>query len=72
MSSKSQVSSGTSESTKNVACMDPAVRCQRIAELAYYKAEARGFSGDRALDDWLDAESEVDDQYSTHSTPKSH
>lgn len=34
-------------------------REQRIAEAAYFIAEARGFSGDHALDDWLQAEAEV-------------
>lgn len=31
-----------------------------IAEVAYYKAEKRGFSGGSPVDDWLAAESEVD------------
>ncbi|MGD8910442.1 MAG: DUF2934 domain-containing protein [Chromatiales bacterium] len=30
-----------------------------IAETAYYIAEHRGFEGDRVLDDWLQAEREV-------------
>ncbi|MDD5580769.1 MAG: DUF2934 domain-containing protein [Methylobacter sp.] len=29
-----------------------------IAELAYYKAEQRGFESGHELDDWLDAEQE--------------
>lgn len=32
---------------------------QRIAEAAYYRAERRGFAGNSALDDWLEAEREV-------------
>ena len=31
-----------------------------IAVAAYYIAEQRGFQGDAALDDWLQAEAEVD------------
>lgn len=30
----------------------------RIAELAYYKAESRGFEPGHELDDWLEAERE--------------
>jgi hypothetical protein len=30
----------------------------RIAELAYYKAESRGFESGYELDDWLEAERE--------------
>jgi len=33
-------------------------RLSRIAESAYYKAEARGFSSGFELDDWLAAEAE--------------
>jgi len=33
-------------------------RAFRIAETAYYKAEARGFEPGRELDDWLEAEAE--------------
>ena len=33
-------------------------RQRRIAEAAYRKAQERGFSGDRQLDDWLEAERE--------------
>jgi hypothetical protein len=34
----------------------------RIAEAAYWRAERRGFAPGHELDDWLDAEREVDDQ----------
>lgn len=34
-------------------------REQQIAEAAYFIAESRGFSGDHALDDWLQAEAEI-------------
>ncbi len=35
-------------------------RLQRIATIAYYKAEARGFVPGLEMDDWLQAEAEVD------------
>ena len=35
-------------------------RHRRIAEAAYYKSERRGFAPGRDLDDWLEAEEEVD------------
>jgi hypothetical protein len=31
----------------------------KITELAYYKAESRGFEPGRELDDWLEAEQEL-------------
>ncbi|MCB1774249.1 MAG: DUF2934 domain-containing protein [Gammaproteobacteria bacterium] len=36
-------------------------RRQMIAESAYFKAEQRGFAPGRALDDWLQAEREIDE-----------
>lgn len=35
-------------------------RHQMIAEAAYFNAEKRGFAPGRALDDWLQAEREID------------
>jgi hypothetical protein len=35
-------------------------RWRRIARAAYLRAERRGFAGDAALEDWLEAEQEVD------------
>ena len=35
------------------------VRFSRIAENAYYKAEARGFEPGHELEDWLAAEGEI-------------
>ena len=40
--------------------VDAAMRNKMIAEAAYFRAEARGFSGDCALQDWLEAECEID------------
>jgi hypothetical protein len=35
-------------------------RQRRIAEAAYHKARERGFEGGRQLDDWLEAERELE------------
>lgn len=32
---------------------------EQVAELAYYKAEKRGFTPGSELDDWLEAENEI-------------
>jgi hypothetical protein len=37
-------------------------RQRRIAEAAYHKARERGFQGDRHLDDWLEAERDLERQ----------
>jgi len=37
----------------------PEERQDMIAEAAYYIAEQRGFQGDLALNDWLQAEAEI-------------
>lgn len=34
-------------------------RYSKISEIAYYKAEARGFEPGHELDDWIAAENEV-------------
>jgi len=39
---------------------DFGARLQRIATAAYYKAEARGFVPGLEMEDWLQAEAEVD------------
>ena len=36
------------------------LRRQQIARAAYYRAERRNFQGDGELDDWLEAEREID------------
>jgi len=40
-------------------------RFRMIAETAYLKAEQRGFQGDQSMDDWLQAEAEVDAQFAS-------
>ena len=52
---KNEVSSDTEESSNTIYLSD---RDAEIAELAYYKAESRGFEPGYELDDWLEAERE--------------
>jgi hypothetical protein len=40
----------------------PSAREERIRQAAYAIAEKRGFSVDRAVDDWLEAERQVDSE----------
>jgi hypothetical protein len=42
----------------------PEERDHMIAETAYHIAQGRGFQGDKALSDWLQAEAEVDARFS--------
>jgi hypothetical protein len=42
------------------ALVPPEVRAQMIAEAAYYRAEARGFEPGWDLEDWLEAEAQID------------
>ncbi len=37
-------------------------RLERIALAAYYKAQARGFVPGHEMDDWLEAQAEIDQQ----------
>ena len=37
------------------------LRHRKIAEAAYYKSEHRGFSPGREIEDWLEAEREIDE-----------
>jgi hypothetical protein len=39
----------------------PEQRYRMICDAAYFRAERRGFVGGSAVQDWLDAESEIDD-----------
>lgn len=43
----------------------PEERARMIADTAYYRAQARGFEDGYELEDWLQAESEVDGRYGT-------
>jgi hypothetical protein len=42
------------------AAIDPEERYDRVAEAAYLRAEHRGFLPGSELQDWLDAEAEID------------
>lgn len=42
-------------------------RHQLISEAAYIKAEQRGFEGDDAIRDWLEAEAQIDSIYRVES-----
>lgn len=47
--------------TRRRATADPeSERCQMIAEAAYYRAQARNFCPGNELDDWLQAERDID------------
>lgn len=46
--------------------IDAAGRHRMIAESAYFRAERRGFDGGRDVDDWLDAEQEIDGYLRDH------
>ena len=61
---KAQVDRGSaaSESPQSAASgVDPQERRRRIAIAAYLRAEARGFAPGCELDDWLEAERQVDE-----------
>ena len=45
--------------TNSTGVVKPEECWKMIAECAYFKAEKRGFSPGHELDDWLEAESEI-------------
>lgn len=47
-------------------------REQMIAEAAYYIAQARGFDGDHELDDWLEAEAEINREHPSLDSDHAH
>lgn len=47
-----------------VSTLSPAERFRLIAEMAFLKAEGRGFEGGDPVQDWLEAEKEVDGKLS--------
>lgn len=52
---------GAALSRREIPSFSP-TREQRIAEAAYWRAERRGFAPDHELDDWLEAEREIDER----------
>lgn len=50
------------------ATVSPEERLRYIAEAAYYIAERRGFAGGGPLDDWLQAEAQIEHLLDTETT----
>lgn len=50
----------------DLAGFPPERRHELISEAAYFRAEARGFAPGGDIDDWLDAEAEVDERLAAH------
>ena len=46
---------------RTIGGVTPEQRYRMICDAAYFRAERRGFVGGNAVQDWLDAESEIDD-----------
>jgi len=53
-------SNASSANTENVEACSEHDKYASIAESAYYKAEARGFAPGYEMQDWLEAETEID------------
>ncbi|MGH8702841.1 MAG: DUF2934 domain-containing protein [Burkholderiales bacterium] len=51
--------SGKDPGTKHLPRISPEERERLVAEAAYFMAERRGFEAGREVDDWLQAEAEV-------------
>ena len=66
--SQGNKASGTKQSAKREQAASPVIssqqRKQMINEAAFYIAQSRGFIGGNPMDDWLQAEAEVDKQLS--------
>jgi len=52
-------------STPSIESITASEREQLIAEAAYYRAERRGFQGGDPMQDWIEAEAEVERTLST-------
>ena len=52
-----------SDGVEDWAAIDAQVSQQKIAEVAYLKAEARAFTPGYEMDDWLAAEAEIQGNY---------
>lgn len=50
----------TKSKSKSNNIVSPNLRKQMIAEAAYFKALNRDFQGDYCVEDWLEAETEID------------
>lgn len=49
--------------TKQKGSINAKQRHEMISEAAYLLAEKRGFHGDSSMDDWLQAEADIDAKY---------
>lgn len=65
-SDKNGVQDEAGAATRRSAPAFHAAREQQIARLAYEKAKARGFLPGHEMDDWLEAEAEVDGNHEPH------
>lgn len=54
---------------RSKADLDPERRNAMIAEAAYYRAERRGFESGFELEDWLEAEREIDGLFKDGEIP---
>lgn len=53
------------------AMLDPLNYKEMISELAYYKAEQRGFEPGHELEDWLEAEREITENTASYTPSQS-
>lgn len=60
---RSAATKGASARSRAEGGLEQEERHRMITEAAYLIAEQRGFQGDMALDDWLQAEAEVDARF---------
>ena len=58
-SSKTTAAQGTAAIRDSATGITSAQRNRMIAEAAYYRAEHRGFQGGDPVQDWLEAEAEI-------------
>lgn len=58
---KKSISTENTVSLKQIAEVSPEVRQKMIEDAAYFKAEKRNFEPGYAVQDWADAEREIDD-----------
>lgn len=61
-------SAAAARKSPSAACSNPSpvdaeIRSRMVAEAAYYRAEARGFATGYELEDWLEAEAEIDQSF---------
>ena len=57
---KAKESMATAQPAAPLAVVTPEQRYRMICDAAYFRAERRGFVGGSALQDWLEAEAEID------------